>query len=76
MDNHIPLSLYDQNYEVDQYVDCYRTLTGFPKDINVKRNDNIRGYCLYVLEIGPYYSFNIKRKGHCGLEMKFAVPLP
>ena len=64
------------NYEADQYVDCYRTLTCLGKDINVKRNDYIRGYCLCVLEIDPYYSFNIKRKGHCRLEMKFAQPLP
>ena len=53
------------NYEADQYVDCYRTLTCFRKDIYVTRNDYIPGYCLYVLEIDPYYSFNIKRKGHC-----------
>ena len=63
------------NYEADQYVDCYRTLTCFRKDINVKRNDYVKGYCLYALEIDPYYSFNIKRQGHCRLEMKFAKPL-
>ena len=60
------------NYEADQSVDCYRTLTCFRKDINVKRNDYVKGYCLYTLEIDPYYSFNIKRQGHCRLEMKFA----
>ena len=64
------------SYEADQYVDCYRTLTCFRKDINVKRNDYVKGYCLYALEIDPYYSFNIKRQGHCGLEMKFAKSLP
>ena len=64
------------NYEADQYVDCYRTLMCFRKDINVKRNDYVKGYCLYVLEIDPYYSFNVKRQGHCRLEMKFAKPLP
>ena len=73
MDNHIPLSLYDP---ITKHVDCYRTLTCFGKDINVKRNDYIKGYCLYALEIDPYYSFNIKRQGHCRLEMKFAKPLP
>ena len=60
------------NYEADQSMDCYRTLTCFRKDINVKRNDYVKGYCLYSLEINPYYSFNIKRQGHCRLEMKFA----
>ena len=65
------------NYEADQYVDCYRTLTCFRKDINaIKRNDYVKGYCLYALEIDPYYSFNVKRQGHCRLEMKFAKPLP
>ena len=54
-----------RNYKADQYVDCYRTLTCFWKDINVKRNDYVKGYCLYALEIDPYYSFNIKRQGHC-----------
>ena len=64
------------NYEADKYVDCYRTLTCFRKDIKVKRNDYVKGYCLYALEIDPYYSFNIKRQGHCRLDMKFAKPLP
>ena len=44
--------------------------------MNVKRNDYVKGYCLYALEIDPYYSFNVKRQGHCRLEMKFAKPLP
>ena len=64
------------NYEADQYVDCYRTLTTFRNDFNVDRYDYKEGYCLYVLEVDPYYSFNIKRKGHCRLELKFAKPLP
>ena len=64
------------NYEANEYVDCYRTLRCFWKDINVKRNDYVKGYCLYVFKINPYNSFNIKRQGHCRLEMKFAKPLP
>ena len=62
------------NYEADQYVDCYRTLTCFWKDINVKRNDYVKGYCLYALEIDPYYSFNVKRQGHCRLEINLPSP--
>ena len=27
-------------------------------------------------EVDPYYTLNIKRKGHCQIEMKFAKPLP
>ena len=64
------------NYEADQYVDCYRTLTTFRNDVNLDRYDYKEGYCLYVLEVDLYYSFNIKRKGHCRLELKFAKPLP
>ena len=64
------------NYEAKQYIDSYRTLTTFRKDVNIDRYDYTEGYCLYVLEVDPYYSFNIKRKGHCRLEMKFAKPLP
>ena len=64
------------NYEANQYIDSYRTLTTFRKDVNIDRYDYIKGYCLYVLEVDPYYSFNTKRKGHCRLEMKFARPLP
>ena len=64
------------NYEANQYIDSYRTLTIFRKDVNIDRYDYTEGYCLYVLEMDPYYSFNTKRKGHCRLEMKFARPLP
>ena len=64
------------NYEANQYIDSYRTLTTSRKDVNIDRYNYTEGYCLYVLEVDPYYSFNIKRKGHCRLEMKFAKPLP
>lgn len=64
------------NFEADQYTDCYRTLTYFRNDINIARYEYKKGYCLYVLDIDPYYSFNTKRRGHCRLELKFAKPLP
>ncbi|MCG8049145.1 MAG: hypothetical protein N0E48_26675 [Candidatus Thiodiazotropha endolucinida] len=64
------------NYSAGQFVDCYRTLTQFRNDINVSREDFEYGYCLYVLDIDPYYAFNTKRRGHCRLELKFANPLP
>ena len=63
------------NYEANQYIDSYRTLTTFRKDVNIDRYDYTEGYCLNVLGVDPYYSFNLKRKGHCRLEMKFAKPL-
>ena len=61
------------NYEADQFVDCYRTVTHFKKDINVSRGDYKKGYCLCVLDVDPYYSFSTKRRGHC---CKFAKLLP
>ena len=39
------------DYETDQYVDCYRTLTCIWNVINVNQNDYVEGYCVYVLEI-------------------------
>ncbi|MCG8113582.1 MAG: hypothetical protein N0E59_22760, partial [Candidatus Thiodiazotropha taylori] len=71
-----PFQALQPNYEADQYVDCYRTLTLYRDDINVDRYDYKQGYCLYALDIDPYYSFNTKRRGHCRLELKFAKPLP
>ena len=64
------------NYQADQFVDCYRTLTHFRNDINVSREDYKEGYCLYVLDVLPYYSFGTRRRGHCRLELNLAKPLP
>ena len=64
------------NYEADQYVDCYRTMTVYRKDINVSVKEYKNGYCLYVLDIDPFYTFNTKRRGHCRLELKFSTALP
>lgn len=64
------------NYGANHYVDCYRTLTLFRNDINVDRDEYKKGYCLYVMDIDPFYTFNTKRKGHCRLELKFGTALP
>ena len=71
-----PAQPLQHNYETDKFVDCYRMLILFRNDVNVDRYDYKEGYCLYVLEVDPYYSFSIERKGHCRLELKFAKPLP
>ena len=71
-----PAQPLQPNYDADQFVDCYRTLTLFRKDINISRDDYNNGYCLYVLDVDPYYTFNTKRRGHCRLELKFNTPLP
>jgi len=71
-----PSKALQPNYAGDQYVDCYRTLTAFRKDVNITYQEYKKGYCLYVLNVDPYYSFNTKRKGHCRLELGFSKPLP
>ena len=64
------------NYAADQFADCYRTMALYRKDINVSMKEYKNGYCLYVLDIDPFYTFNTKRKGHCRLELKFSSALP
>ena len=64
------------NFEANQFTDCYRTLTHFREDVNISLEDYKKGYCLYILDIDPYFSFNTKRRGHCRLELKWAKPLP
>ncbi|XP_060557397.1 uncharacterized protein F54H12.2-like [Ruditapes philippinarum] len=72
----IPSQPLQPNYSANQYVDCYRGLGLYRNDIDVTLEDYKNGYCLYVLDIDPYHSFNTKRRGHCRLELKFAVALP
>jgi len=43
--------------------------------MNITHGDYKKGYCLYVLDIDPYYSFNMKSRGHCRLEVKFSKAL-
>lgn len=72
----LPAKPLQPNYAEGNYVDCHKTLSVFRNDIDINRDDYVKGYCLYVLDLHPYYSFNIKRKGHCRLEIKFAKALP
>ncbi|XP_061165007.1 uncharacterized protein F54H12.2-like [Saccostrea echinata] len=64
------------NYDTQTYLEAYQTLVEGRETIHVEREDYIYGNALYVLNINPYIDFNTKRKGHCRLELKFAVPLP
>ena len=45
-------------------------------DVNITLKEYKKGYCLYLLDIDPYFSFNTKRRGHCRLVIKFAKALP
>lgn len=64
------------NYVAQTYLEAYQTLLTGRETIDVGREDYISGNTLYVLNINPYVDFNTKRKGHCRLELKFAIPLP
>lgn len=64
------------NYNADTYLDAYHTLVSGREQVDVDRGEYLKGNALYVLEINPYIVFNTKRKGHCCLELKFAIPLP
>ncbi|XP_045158604.2 uncharacterized protein F54H12.2-like [Mercenaria mercenaria] len=72
----VPSQPMQPNYSADQYMECYRTLTLFRNDINISDQDYKKGYCLYAIDVDPYYSFSTKKKGHCRLEIKFAEALP
>ena len=72
----LPAHPFQPNYSTGTYVDCYNMLTAYRKDIGIERREYVEGYCLYVLNLDPYYSFNTKRKGHCRLELKFTQALP
>ena len=71
----LPAQPLQPNFSEGTYLECYRTLAAFRNDIDISRDDYIKGYCLYVLDLNPYYSFNTKRKGHCRLELTFAKAL-
>ena len=64
------------NYSTGTYVDCYNTLTAYRKDIIIERREYMEGYCLYILCLDPYYSFNTKSKVQSRLELKFTKALP
>ena len=72
----IPSQPLQPNFEGNHYSDCIQTLSSSRNDINITYREYKEGYCLYVLDIDPYYSFNTKRRGLCHLEIKFAKPLP
>ena len=72
----VPSQPLQPNFEVNHFTDCYQTLTSSRNDINITYEQYKQGYCLYMLDIDPYHSFNTKRRGSCRLEIKFAKPLP
>lgn len=72
----IPTQPLQPNYASNQYTECYRTLTQHKKDIHISFEDYKKGYCFYILNVDPFYTFNSKRRGHCRLELKFGTALP
>ncbi|XP_045208784.2 uncharacterized protein F54H12.2-like [Mercenaria mercenaria] len=72
----IPSKPLQPNYDQKNYVSCYRTLGTFGEDLDIDLNDYTKGYCLYVIDVNPYVTFDVKRRGHCRLDLKFAKAVP
>ena len=58
------------------YMNAYQTLRSVGSDVWIDRNEYPEGYTLYVLDVNPFVDFNVKRRGHCRLELRFAKALP
>lgn len=72
----LPSKPIQPNYNSGAYLEAYQTLLQGREHVSVERGEYPIGNALYVLNINPYIDFNTKRKGHCRLELKFALPLP
>lgn len=72
----LPSKPLQPNYETENFLDAYQTLVLGRERVSVERGEYPVGNALYVVNINPYIDFNKKRKGHCRLELKFALPLP
>lgn len=72
----LPSKPLQPNYETENFLDAYQTLVIGREHVSAERGEYPVGNALYVLKINPYIDFNTKRKGHCRLELKFALPLP
>ena len=60
----------------NNYLNAYQTLQTVGSDVWIDRNEYPEGYTLYVLDVNPYVDFNVKRRAHCRLELRFAKALP
>jgi hypothetical protein len=72
----LPAKPLQPQYADGNYVAAYQTLLSHGSEVWIDREDYPKGYTLYVLDINPYVDFNIKKRGHCRSELRFAKALP
>ncbi|KAK3083633.1 hypothetical protein FSP39_000538 [Pinctada imbricata] len=72
----LPAKPLQPQFGEENYLSAYQTLQSISSDVWIDREEYAKGYTLYILDINPYVDFNVKRKAHCRLEMRFAKALP
>jgi hypothetical protein len=72
----LPAKPLQPQYADGNYTTAYQTLLSHGREVWIDRGDYPKGYTLYVLDVNPYVDFNVKRRGHCRLELRFAKALP
>ena len=68
-----PVKHVQPNVPGNNYVEAYRTLAAFKKDINVSLLEFKRGYTLFIFDINENTDFTTKRRGDCRLELRFGT---
>ncbi|KAK3085129.1 hypothetical protein FSP39_024862 [Pinctada imbricata] len=72
----LPAKPLQPQFGEENYLSAYQTLQSISSDVWIDREEYAKGYTLYILDINPCVDFNVKRKAHCRLEMRFAKALP
>lgn len=72
----LPAKPLQPQFSEGNYLNAFQTLQNVGSNIWINRNEYAAGYTLYVLDINPCVDFNVKRRAHCRLELRFAKALP
>ncbi|XP_062588709.1 uncharacterized protein F54H12.2-like [Saccostrea cucullata] len=72
----LPSKPLQPQFGENNYLNAYQTLQSVDDNIWISREEYANGYTFYVLDINPYVDFNVKRRAHCRLELRFAKALP
>ena len=72
----LPAKPLQPQFSQNNFTNAYQSLLSAGANVWVDRSDYPRGYTLYVLNINPYVDFNVTRRAHCPLELRFASALP
>lgn len=72
----LPAKPLQPQFAEENYLNAYQTLLSIGDDVEIDGKEYAEGYTLYVLDINPYVDFNVKRRAHCRLELRFSKALP